>query len=43
VAISIHNPTCKQLLTAGVWVLGYPGIMLVVITMVIALLLDLVT
>jgi len=42
VAISTCDPTCEQLLTAGVWVLGYPGVMLVVIAMVVALSLDLV-
>jgi hypothetical protein len=43
VAFSTRDPTCEQSLTAGVRVLGYPGVVLVVVAVVVALSLDLVT
>jgi len=36
VAISTHNPTCKQLLTAGGRVLGCLGIILVVVVVTLS-------
>jgi len=40
VAFSTHDPTCEQLLTVGGQVLGYPGVVLGVIAVVVLLSLD---
>ena len=40
VAFSTCDPTCEQSLAAGGWVLGYPGVMLGVIAIIVPLSLD---